>query len=75
MRLVTIFLVLTLIAGSPGFAKDKRRHKKAPSHEIACTVLGCVPVPRGCRQVPGVGWDGTPTGFDIIVCPPGVAPF
>jgi hypothetical protein len=43
--------------------------------QIACTAIGCVPVPRGCGQTPGHTWSGMPSGNDIIVCPPGVAPF
>jgi hypothetical protein len=38
-------------------------------------VIGCVPVPRGCRPTEGRTWSGMPTGGDVIVCPPGVAPF
>jgi hypothetical protein len=43
--------------------------------QIACTVSGCVPVPRGCGQVPGRTIDGSPSGFDLILCPPGVPPY
>ena len=41
---------------------------------IACTVLGCVPVPPGCGRKAGRTRSGSPTGFDVIVCPPGVQP-
>ena len=54
---------------------NKKRVKAAPQQQIACTVIGCVPVPRGCRQTEGRTWSGMPTGGDVIVCPPGVAPF
>lgn len=38
--------------------------------QIACTQLGCNPIPRGCRVVPGripFTWD--PSGFDEVQCP------
>ena len=41
---------------------------------IACTVLGCQPIPAACTPVPGRTWSGLPTGYDVIVCPPGVSP-
>ena len=56
----------------------KRKKKRAPDYQaygsgqqqIACTQVGCNPIPRGCRVVPGkipFTWD--PSGFDEIVCP------
>ena len=36
--------------------------------QIACTVAGCNPVPRGCHPEMGYTPDGTPTGFDVAVC-------
>jgi hypothetical protein len=56
-------------------AKHRRHVARQPQQQIACTVLGCVPVPRGCWQTEGRTWSGMPTGGDVIVCPPGVAPF
>ena len=38
--------------------------------QIACTYLGCNPIPRGCRIEPGripFTWD--PSGFDEVQCP------
>jgi hypothetical protein len=46
-----------------------------PSGQIACTVLGCQRIPPACTPVPGRTWSGLPTGYDVIVCPPGVSPF
>jgi hypothetical protein len=46
---------------------------RAPSR-IACTVLGCQPIPAVCNPVPGRTPGGLPTGYDVIVCPPGVWP-
>jgi hypothetical protein len=38
-----------------------------PQQHIACTVLGCRPVPPGC--------DFYTRTYDIVVCPPGIEPF
>ncbi|MBX9840273.1 MAG: hypothetical protein K2Z80_00540 [Xanthobacteraceae bacterium] len=74
-----LFLALTaallLAVSTAANAKTRKRVKAAPPQQVACTVLGCVPVPRGCGQAPGRTWSGMPTGGDVIVCPPGVAPF
>ena len=45
-----------------------------PPARIACTVLGCQPIPAACTPVPGRTISGLPTGYDVIVCPPGVQP-
>jgi hypothetical protein len=44
------------------------RHAYASQPQIACTVVGCRPVPRGCHPEIGYTPNGTPTGFDIVVC-------
>jgi hypothetical protein len=41
----------------------------APQPQIACTVIGCNPVPRGCHPEPQRYFSGMTTGFDAIVCP------
>ena len=46
-----------------------------PERHIACTVVGCMPVPATCGQTYGRTPGGIPTGFDVIVCPPGQWPF
>ena len=69
---VALALVPALALAKPA---KQRRHIKQPQQQIACTVIGCVPVPRGCWQREGRTWSGMPTGGDVIVCPPGVAPF
>ena len=43
-------------------------HSYAAQPQIACTVAGCAPVPRGCHPEMGYTPDGTPTGFDVAVC-------
>jgi len=39
-------------------------------NKVACTELGCHPIPPGCHPQMGYNWDGIPTGFDIAVCQP-----
>jgi hypothetical protein len=67
---------LALIA-APAAAKSKHhRHYVARSApyayasqpQIACTVAGCIPIPRNCYPEMGYTPDGTPTGFDVAVC-------
>jgi hypothetical protein len=36
--------------------------------QIACSVVGCQPVPRGCHPEMGYTMDGSPTGLDVAVC-------
>jgi hypothetical protein len=74
--------VSSLALAGPSLAAAKHRHHAAhhriahrPQQQIACTALGCVPVPQGCWQTEGRTWSGMPSGNDVIVCPPGVAPF
>jgi hypothetical protein len=67
---------------STTFAADYRHRSHSSQHRaaaraparIACTVLGCQPIPAACTPVPGRTWSGLPTGYDVIVCPPGVQP-
>jgi hypothetical protein len=73
---------LLLAPASTGFARSNqhRGHSSLhqtvapPSARIACTALGCQPIPAACTPVPGRTWSGWPTGYDVIVCPPGVSP-
>jgi hypothetical protein len=63
-------LALTLIPASA--ASKHKRHTQAataPQQRIACTVVGCMPVPRGCHPEIGYTPWGTPTGFDVAACP------
>ncbi len=50
-------------------ARKKRTVQPGPGVQIACTHVGCNPIPRGCRIEKEFGWDGTPTGYDLVVCP------
>jgi hypothetical protein len=45
-----------------------------PEPRIACTVIGCMTIPSVCTPVAGKTPGGLPTGYDVIVCPPGVWP-
>jgi hypothetical protein len=38
------------------------------SRHIACTFLGCQPVPANCIPVTQYTSDGMPTGYDAIAC-------
>jgi hypothetical protein len=67
----TAVLALLLVPASAA-SRHHSRHAKAAAAgrpQIACTVAGCMPVPRGCRPEMGYTMDGTPTGFDVMVCP------
>ena len=64
-------LALALIPASAAPMHHKRHTKAgtAAQPQIACTVVGCMPVPRGCHPEMGYTPGGTPTGFDVAVCP------
>jgi hypothetical protein len=64
-------LAIALIPASAA-PKHHKHHTQASvpvQRQIACTVVGCLPVPRGCRPEMGYTPDGIPTGFDVMVCP------
>jgi hypothetical protein len=66
-----VVLALALVPASAA-SKDRKRHAKsatAAQPQIACTVVGCMPVPPGCHPAIGYTPDGLPTGFDVTVCP------
>jgi hypothetical protein len=73
--LVTLVVasVLAALVSTSGEAKPQkqRRAKAQPPTQIACTELGCRPVPPGCTPRPGRTWSGMPSGFDVVVCPGG----
>jgi len=66
--------VSTLIAADSKHRSHSSRHQPVapaqPPARIACTQVGCQPIPGSCMPVPGRTWRGTPTGYDVIVCPP-----
>jgi hypothetical protein len=57
------------------FSAQQRKKKRARTNagsgqQIACTYLGCHPIPRGCRIVTGrIPFTWEPSGFDEVVCP------
>ena len=69
--IAAVVLALALMPASAAPGQDKRHTKAATAAQpqIACTVVGCVPVPRGCHPEMGYTPGGTPTGFDVAVCP------
>jgi hypothetical protein len=84
-RLIAISIAVAAIASSPASAKPYSHHRQksaaatryvaAQQRQIACTMLGCQPIPAACYPKEGHSPTGIPTGFDQIVCPPGVWPF
>lgn len=76
-RMIVLALALAIAAPSLATAKSRahRAYAAQSGPQIACTFNGCVPVPPGCRQVPGKTWSGEPTGMDVILCPRGIRPF
>ena len=66
---------LALAAPAQSAHRPHARHVSAaaPQQQIACTVLGCAPVPTACRPVEGRTPGGLPTGYDVVLCPPPAA--
>ena len=66
-----VVLALALIPASAE-TKHQKRHAMAATAaqpQIACTIVGCIPVPRGWHPEMGYTPGGTATGFDVAVCP------
>jgi hypothetical protein len=83
LALTVLSAVATAVASSPfASARTPKRHHSSehpatatqPPARVACTVLGCQPIPAACTPVPVRTWSGLPTGYDVIVCPPGIWP-
>ena len=66
---VVLALAVTSASAAPAHQKRQTKAATAAQPQIACTVVGCMPVPRGCHPEMGYTMDGTPTGFDVAVCP------
>lgn len=72
-----MILMIVAAAAIPISAQAATVHRhalrQAPAYQpqIACTDVGCLPVPRGCFPTGGKTFDGLPTGFDVVVCPGG----
>ena len=61
-------IALMPASAAPRHHMPHTRFAVAVQPQIACTVVGCMPVPRGCHPAMGYTPDG-PTGFDVMVCP------
>lgn len=76
VHLVTIAAAALLASAPASAAKKHHRARVSPSAhaayasqpQIACTVVGCIPIPRHCHPEMGYTPNGTPTGFDVAVC-------
>jgi hypothetical protein len=72
----TVLLIVAALA-IPMSAQAATRHARvqhpalASQAQIACTDVGCLPVPHGCFPTGGKTFSGSPTGFDVMVCPDG----
>jgi hypothetical protein len=69
---VIIAIVFALAVIPANAASKHKRHTRpatAQQQQIACTVVGRMPVPRGCHPEIGYTPWGTPTGFDVAACP------
>ena len=73
--IVPIVTAVVLALASTPASAGSRHHKSdtkaatAAQPQIACTIVGCIPVPRGCHPEMGYTPWGTPTGFDVAACP------
>jgi len=73
MAMLTALARTTIAADSLHRSHASRHHTvpaPQPPARIACTPLGCEPIPAACKPVPGLTWGGFPTGYDVIICPP-----
>jgi len=66
---VVLALALRSASAAPPHHKRHTKAATAAQTQIACTVVGCIPVQRSCHPEMGYTPDGTPTGFDVVVCP------
>ena len=72
LLIVTAAVLSLVLMPASAATKHPKRNSNATAAEqqqIACTVVGCMPVPRGCHPEMGYTPGGTPTGFDVAVCP------
>jgi hypothetical protein len=66
----SIFVLAAVMAAIalPANAAPRNHSRAQPGGQIACTEVGCLPVPQGCRPAPGRTFNGDPSGFDVMVC-------
>jgi hypothetical protein len=76
---LSFMLVAFAMLSAPADAKSRKHGQAQPpaahQQQVACTVLGCQTIPAACYPKEEHSPTGIPTGFDQIVCPPGVWPF
>jgi len=76
---VTAGFAVAAVAPGPLGAKSNKHREPRPAvvrqPHVACTVLGCQTIPAACHPKEEHTSSGTPTGFDQIICSPGVWPF
>lgn len=76
MRTSTVIALTALGAAelaylaAPALAKSKVHRRVRETGQIACTIEGCHRIPPNCHPEQGYSFDGIPTGYDIVVCPP-----
>jgi hypothetical protein len=79
LAVLSVSIVTALMLAQSADAARRVRHHAvpaaAPQRQIACTVLGCMPIPPECHPIGGKTPGGIPTGYDVIVCPPGRSPW
>ena len=65
LAVAAVVAIVTLPAEA---APRKKTRAPAAQAQIACTSAGCLRVPPNCRPAPGRTFDGSPSGFDVMVC-------
>jgi hypothetical protein len=79
LAMLSVSIVTALMLSQSADAARRVRHHyvagPAPERRIACTVIGCMPIPPECQPVAGKTPGGIPTGYDVIACPPGRSPW
>lgn len=68
------FAALASGANAASMHHPSRHAAVQREQRVACTVLGCQPIPAACTPTEEHSFNG-PTGYDTIICPPGVWPF
>ena len=69
MKTMLVLAAALAVLSIPADAASKKRVRSHASQaQVACTQVGCMPVPRGCYREGGRTFDGSPTGFDVITC-------
>ena len=82
MKALALALAVLMVPAAADAATKTKHHRSyhmsqqvrgsyAYQPQIACTQVGCLPVPRGCYPAGGRTFSGMPSGFDVMVCPGG----